>query len=98
MRKSALLLATLMVVSAPTLAFAAKKNAAPAAPAKYSTTPANANESSARVVRDGLSQIFVPAQSLAKGPVAAKPAAPAAKPKKAKKAKPAKAKAEKKKK
>ena len=68
MRKGTLLLAVLMVVSAPTLAFAAKKKAAPAAPAKYSTTSANANESSMRVLRDGLSQIFVPMQSLAQAP------------------------------
>ena len=67
MRKSALLLAVLMVATAPTMAFAAKKKApkAPPAPAKYSTTPANSNESSARIVRDGFSQIFVPAQSMA---------------------------------
>ncbi len=86
MRKSAFLIAALMLVSATTVAFAQKKAAAPAAPAKYSTTPANANESSMRIVRDGLSQVFVPAQSLAKPPaVAAKPAAAPAKPKKAKK-------------
>ena len=67
MRKSALLLAVLMVATAPTMAFAAKKKApkAPPAPAKYSTTPANSNESSMRIVRDGLSQLFVPAQSMA---------------------------------
>ena len=67
MRKSALLLAVLMVATAPTMAFAAKKKApkAPPAPAKYSTTPANSNESSMRIVRDGFSQLFVPAQSVA---------------------------------
>jgi hypothetical protein len=66
MRKGALLLAIMMVASAPTVAFAAKKKAAaPAGPAKYSTTPANSNESSARVFRDGMMQIFVPWQSLA---------------------------------
>lgn len=72
MRKGALLLAIMMAASAPTAAFAAKKKAAPkapAGPAKYSTTPANSNESSARVVRDGVSQIFVPFQSLAAGSV-----------------------------
>lgn len=65
MRKGALLLAILIAASAPTAAFAAKKKAAkaPPAPAKYSTTPANSNESSMRVVRDGLSQIFVPFQA-----------------------------------
>jgi hypothetical protein len=70
MRKGALLLAILMVASAPTAAFAAKKKAAkaPAGPMKYSTTPANSNESSARVFRDGMMQIFVPWQSLAQGP------------------------------
>ena len=64
MRKGALLLAVLMVASAPTMAFAAKKKApkAPPAPAKYSTTPANSNDSSMRVVRDGIMQIFVPFQ------------------------------------
>ena len=67
MRKGALLLAILMAASAPTAAFAAKKKAPPA-PAKYSTTPANSNESSARIVRDGFSQIFVPFQSLAAAP------------------------------
>ncbi len=66
MRKGALLLAVLMAASAPTAAFAAKKKAkAPAAPAKYSTTPANSNESSMRILRDGFSQIFVPFQSVA---------------------------------
>ena len=70
MRKGALLLAILMVASAPTAAFAAKKKApkAPAGPAKYSTTPANSNESSARLVSNGVSQIFVPFQSLAAAP------------------------------
>ena len=67
MRKGALLLAVLIAASAPTAAFAAKKKAkAPPAPAKYSTTPANSNESSMRVLTDGLGQILVPWQSLAK--------------------------------
>jgi hypothetical protein len=52
-----------MVASAPTMAFAAKKKMkAPAAPKVYSTTPDNSNESSARIVRDGFMQIFVPFQ------------------------------------
>jgi hypothetical protein len=60
-----------MVASAPTAAFAAKAKAkakAPAGPAKYSTTPANSNESSMRFVQAGLSQIFVPWQTLATPP------------------------------
>jgi hypothetical protein len=66
MRKGALLLAVLMVASAPTMALAAKKKMkAPAGPEKYSTTPANSNESSMRVVRDGVMQLFVPFQPLA---------------------------------
>ena len=80
MRKGTLLLAILIIAAAPTAALAKKKKAA--APKVYSTTAANANESSARLVRDGISQIFVPFQSVAK-PVAA-PAKPKAK-KKAKK-------------
>ncbi len=80
MRKGALLLAMLMVAAAPTAVLAKGKKAA-AKPKVYSTTPANSNESSARVVRDGVSQIFVPAQSVVA------PLQPAAAPKKAKKSK-----------
>jgi hypothetical protein len=50
-----------MAASAPTMAFAAKKKAPPA-PKVYSTTPDNSNESSARIVRDGIMQLFVPFQ------------------------------------
>lgn len=82
MRKGALLLAILMVAAAPTVAFAAKKAKAK----KYDTKAANMNESSQRLVRDGISQIFVPAQSLMAS------SQKASKPKKAKKKK-AKAKA-----
>lgn len=64
MRKGALLLSILMVASAPTVAFAAKKKAGPAPKKVYSTNADNMNESSARLVRDGLSQIFVPTQSI----------------------------------
>ncbi|MGE3148929.1 MAG: hypothetical protein AB7K04_07670 [Pseudorhodoplanes sp.] len=80
MRKSALLLAVLMAASVPTMALAAKKKAP--APAKYSTTKENSNESSARIVRDGLSQFFVPMQTLAQAPKAAEPAKKAKKSKK----------------
>jgi hypothetical protein len=88
MRKGALLLAMLMLATAPTVAFAAKKKAAPK-PKVYSTTAANMNESSARLVRDGAMQFFVPTQSNLKWAQAG--AAPkAATPKKAKKGKKAK--------
>ena len=86
MRKGALLLAVLMVAAAPTMAFAQKKAAAPK---KYDTKADNANESSARLVRDGLMQFFVPTQSnmkLAQAGAAPK-AATAKKAKKGKKAK-----------
>jgi hypothetical protein len=66
MRKSILFaLAALLVAALPTLAEAAKKKAAPADP----------NEPGRRLVVDGLSQIFVPAQSV----VAASQPKPAAK-------------------
>ena len=87
MRKGALLLAVLMVATAPTVAFAQKKAAAK--PKVYSTTAANMNESSQRLVRDGLMQFFVPTQSnmkLAQAKAAPK-AATAKKAKKGKKAK-----------
>ena len=96
MRKGALLLAVLMVATAPTVAFAAKKKAA-AKPKVYTTTAANMNESSARLVRDGMMQFMVPTQSnmklaqAASTPKAAK-AKKAKKSKKAKKAKKGKAK------
>ena len=96
MRKGALLLAVLMVATAPTVAFAAKKKTAPK-PKVYSTTAANMNESSARLVRDGMMQFMVPTQSnmklaqAASTPKAAK-AKKAKKSKKAKKAKKGKAK------
>lgn len=66
MRKGALLLAILMVASASTAALAAKKKKAAPASKVYSTSAANANESSARLVRNGFGQIFVPFQSMAK--------------------------------
>jgi len=82
----------LMVATAPTVAFAAKKKAA-AKPKVYSTTAANMNESSARLVRDGVMQFFVPTQSnmkLAQAGAAPPKAAKAKKAKKSKKAKKAK--------
>jgi hypothetical protein len=60
MRKGALLLAVLMVAAAPTVAFAAKKAAKPKV---YDTKADNMNESSARLVRDGVMQFYVPTQS-----------------------------------
>ncbi len=88
MRKGALLLAMLMVATAPTVAFAAKKKAAPK-PKVYTTTAANMNESSQRLVRDGVMQFFVPTQSNMK--LAQAGSTPkAAKAKKAKKSKKAK--------
>ncbi|MGE3150206.1 MAG: hypothetical protein AB7K04_14165 [Pseudorhodoplanes sp.] len=72
MRKGALLLAVLMAATAPTAALAKKKTKAPKKPAVYSTTPANSNESSARIVRDGITQIFVPLQPASWAPPAAK--------------------------
>jgi hypothetical protein len=78
MRKGALLLAALMVVAAPSIADAKKHTKAK--PKVYGTTAANSNESSARLVRDGVNQIFVPFQSMTKP--AAAPAKPKAKKKK----------------
>ena len=89
MRKGALLLAVLMVATAPTVAFAAKKKAAPK-PKVYTTTAANMNESSARLVRDGFAQFLVPTQSNMKWAQAGAAPAKAAKSKKAKKGKKAK--------
>jgi hypothetical protein len=67
MRKSILFaLAAMLVLALPTLAEAAKKKAA---------APADPNEPGRRLVVDGLSQIFVPAQSV----VAAGQPKPAAK-------------------
>ena len=98
MRKGALLLAVLMVAAAPTVAFAAKKAAAPK---KYDTKADNMNESGARLVRDGMMQFFVPTQSNMKLAQAGAPKAATAKKakkgKKAKKSKKAKKKAAKKK-
>ena len=65
MRKCVLLLSILIAGSASTAALAAKTTVT-VTPAKYSTTPANSNESSWRILRDGLMQIFVPFQSLAR--------------------------------
>ena len=90
MRKGALLLAVLMLATAPTVAFAAKKAAGPK---KYDTKADNMNESSARLVRDGVMQFFVPTQSnmrLAQAGGAPPKAAKAKKAKKSKKAKKAK--------
>jgi hypothetical protein len=86
MRKGALLLAVLMVATAPTVAFAAKKAAGPK---KYDTKADNMNESSARLVRDGMMQFMVPTQSNMKLAQAAS-TPKAAKAKKAKKSKNAK--------
>jgi hypothetical protein len=67
MRKSILFaLAAALVLALPTLAEAAKKKAA---------APADPNEPGRRLVADGLSQIFVPGQSI----VAASQPKPAAK-------------------
>ena len=79
MRKGAMLLAIVMLASAPTVAFAAKKKAAPA-PTKWDTTAANSNDNTAR---------FFQAMGRMGTPAAAPAAAPA---KKVAKAKPAKAK------
>lgn len=49
MRKCALFIAVVMVATAPTVAFAAKKKAA--APKKYDTNAANMNDSNQRFVR-----------------------------------------------
>jgi hypothetical protein len=87
MRKGALLLAMLMVAAAPTVAFAAKKAAKPKV---YDTKADNMNESSARLVRDGVMQFIVPTQSnmrLAQAGGAPPKAAKAKKAKKGKKAK-----------
>ncbi len=59
MRISVLVLAVVAVASAPAAAFAAK-SAKPVKPRVVSTTPANMNELSAKLVVDGLHQIFVP--------------------------------------
>jgi len=58
------------------MAFAKSKKSAPPAP----QTTADPNEPGRRLLANGLSQVFVPAQSLT-----TPPAAPAAEPKKAKK-------------
>jgi hypothetical protein len=73
MRKGALLLAFLMIAAAPTAALAAKKKAAPAAPAKYDTTPANSNESTLKML-NGLGMEF---QKSGQPPAAAAAPAPA---------------------
>jgi hypothetical protein len=77
MRKGAMLLAIVMLASAPTVAFAAKK--APPAPTKWDTTPANSNDNTARFFQ-AMGKMWTPV------------AAPAAAPAKAKKVKTAKAK------
>jgi hypothetical protein len=66
MRKGVLLLALVFAVSAPTLASAAKKKAAPADP----TVAAQKN--SASFMQDALHQIIVPLESLSAPPKAAK--------------------------
>lgn len=60
MRKSSVLLALVVAATVPSAALAAAKNGKPAKPVVVSTTPANQNALSARVVVDGLHQIFVP--------------------------------------
>jgi hypothetical protein len=65
MRKVTILVAALLVAAAPTAALAKKHTKMKAKPKVYGTTAANSNESSARLVRDGIGQIFVPAQSMA---------------------------------
>jgi hypothetical protein len=72
MRKGALLLAVLMIAAAPTAALAAKKKAAPAAPTKIDTTPANSNQNTLNML-GGLGKEF---QKSGTPPQAAAPAAP----------------------
>jgi len=80
MRKGALVvLAVAIAATAPSMAFAKhKKTSAPPAP----QTTVDPNEPGKRLVANGLSQIFVPAQSLTTPKPAPAPAAPAKKTKK----------------
>jgi hypothetical protein len=59
MYKSALLFAVVMAATAPTAAMAKAKMSKPRV---VSTTPANQNALSAKLVADGISQVFVPLQ------------------------------------
>lgn len=58
MRTSVLLLAVVAAAAVPSVAMA--KSAKAAKPRVVSTTPANQNELSRKVVADGIRQIFVP--------------------------------------
>ena len=62
MRKSSVLLALVVAAAVPSAAFSATKKDKVTKPVVVSTTPANQNTLSARVVVDGLHQIFVPFQ------------------------------------
>jgi hypothetical protein len=73
MRKSALCLALIIAASAPSVALAKSKAKPAPAPAPAAVDP---NENGRKFVLNGLSQIFVPIQSI----VTPKPAAPAAAP------------------
>jgi hypothetical protein len=82
MRKGALVvLAVAIAATAPSMAFAKHKKKAPSAPPAPQTT-VDPNEPGRRLVANGLSQIFVPAQSLTTPAPAPAPAAPAKKMKK----------------
>ena len=72
MRKGAMLLAILMLASAPTAAFAAKKKAPPA-PTKWDTTAANSNDNTARFFQ-AMGKMWTPVAAPAAAPAkAAKP-------------------------
>jgi hypothetical protein len=60
MRSVVLFVGMIAAVAAPSAAFAAKKGKVPVRPAVVSSTPANLNALSAKVVADAIHQIFVP--------------------------------------
>ena len=79
MRKTALVLAALMAVTAPSLAYAKKAKKKMAAPAPAAFKPAPAVDNS-KFFKDGFSQFFVPAQQIGGKMGMMMPAAEPAKP------------------